>query len=227
MAKKKISKRMGWYIVKLSILIAVAVSIALSILAIHLETFLLLFSTIGVSSIVLYFAIMSFKREEARPPLKSLDCPSSRGTTESGSDEKGGWPYCTKRPLTLSEKNCYLRLVQALPDHIILSQVPLCRFIGVNKGADYLKWFSRIRHMSADFVVFDRQFEIMAVIDLEDGMHIIREDRLLANEEKGRVLGSAGIRFLRWPATMVPSKADIQKEFADAFSEPALMVVNA
>ena len=40
---------MGWYIVKLSILIAVAVSIALSILAIHLKTFLLLFSTIGVS----------------------------------------------------------------------------------------------------------------------------------------------------------------------------------
>lgn len=227
MGKKKISKSMGWYIVKLSILIAVAVSIALSILAIHLETFLLLFSTIGVSSVVLYFAVMSFKREEVQKDMKSRAGQSKLDLMENNNGEEGSWPYHTKRPLTLSEKNCYLRLVQALPDHIILSQVPFCRFIGINKNADYMKWFSRISQMSADFAVFDQNFEIVAVIDLEDGMHIIRDDRLLATEEKDRVLASAEIRLVRWPAATIPSKADIQKEFTDKFNELVLMAVNA
>jgi hypothetical protein len=33
------------------------------------------------------------------------------------------WPFYAKKPLSQSEQILYFRLVQALPDHIILAQV--------------------------------------------------------------------------------------------------------
>jgi hypothetical protein len=37
------------------------------------------------------------------------------------------WPFYAKKPLSQPEQILYFRLVQALPDHIILAQVQLSR----------------------------------------------------------------------------------------------------
>jgi len=75
-----------------------------------------------------------------------------------GVDADEVWPFYAKRPLFQVEQALYFRLVEALPDHIILAQVQLSRLLGVRKGNDYKAWFNRINRISADFVVCRKDF---------------------------------------------------------------------
>ena len=54
------------------------------------------------------------------------------------------WPFYAKKPLSQPEQILYFRLVQALPEHIILAQVQLSRLLGVKKGSNYQAWSNRI-----------------------------------------------------------------------------------
>ncbi len=48
------------------------------------------------------------------------------------------WPFYAKKPLSQPEQILYFRLIEALPEYIILAQVQLSRFLGVKKGHNYL-----------------------------------------------------------------------------------------
>ena len=105
------------------------------------------------------------------------------------------WPFYAKKPLSQPEQILYFRLVQALPEHIILAQVQLSRLLGVKKGSNYQAWSNRINRMSADFVVCNKDSSIVAVIELDDATHQ-REDRQAADAKKDKALGSADVRIL-------------------------------
>ncbi len=122
------------------------------------------------------------------------------------------WPFYAKKPLSQPEQILYFRLVQALPEHIILAQVQLSRLLGVKKGNNYQAWSNRINRMSADFVVCNKDSSIVAVIELDDATHQ-REDRQAADAKKDKALGSAGIQVVRWQAKAIPDLATIQKSF--------------
>jgi len=128
-----------------------------------------------------------------------------------GGDE--AWPFYAKKPLSQSEQVLYFRLVQALPDHIILGQVQLSRLLGVKKGNNYQAWSNRINRMSADFVVCKKDSSVVAVIELDDATHQ-REDREAADEKKDKALASAGVRIVRWQAKSMPDIASIQAALA-------------
>jgi very-short-patch-repair endonuclease len=124
-----------------------------------------------------------------------------------GADEV--WPFYAKKPLSQPEQVLYFRLVQALPDHIVLAQVQLSRLLGVKKGNNYQAWFNRINRMSADFVVCNKDSSIVSVIELDDTTHQ-KEDRQAADAKKDKALSSAGIRIVRWQAKAIPDIAAIQ-----------------
>ena len=127
-----------------------------------------------------------------------------------GADEV--WPFYAKKPLSQPEQILYFRLIQALPDHIILAQVQLSRLLGVKKGNNNQAWSNRINRMSADFVVCNKDSSIVAVIELDDATHQ-REDRQAADAKKDKALGSAGIQVVRWQAKTIPDLATIQRAF--------------
>lgn len=81
------------------------------------------------------------------------------------------WPFYAKKPLSQPEQVLYFRLVQALPNHIVLAQVQLSRLLGVKKGNNHQAWFNRINRMSADFVVCNKDSSIVAIIELDDATH--------------------------------------------------------
>ncbi len=81
------------------------------------------------------------------------------------------WPFYAKKPLSPPEQILYFRLIEALPEYIILAQVQLSRFLGVKKGHNHLSWSNRINRMSADFVVCNKDSSIVAVIELDDSAH--------------------------------------------------------
>jgi very-short-patch-repair endonuclease len=122
------------------------------------------------------------------------------------------WPFYAKKPLSQPEQVLYFRLIQALPEHIILAQVQLSRLLGVKKGNNYQAWSNRINRMSADFVVCNKDSSIVAVIELDDATHE-REDRQAADAKKDKVLGAAGVQIVRWQAKAMPDLASIQRAF--------------
>jgi very-short-patch-repair endonuclease len=119
------------------------------------------------------------------------------------------WPFYSKKPLSQPEQILYFRLVQALPEHIILAQVQLSRLLGVKKGNNFNAWNNRINRMSADFVVCNKDSSVVAVIELDDATHL-KEERQTADAKKDKALESAGVRIMRWQAKALPDIAAIQ-----------------
>lgn len=119
------------------------------------------------------------------------------------------WPFYAKKPLSQPEQVLYFRLIQALPDHIILSQVQLSRLLGVKKGNNYQSWLNRINRMSADFVVCNKDSSIAAVIELDDASHNSK-DRRAADEKKDKALKAAEIKIIRWQVKSIPDITAIQ-----------------
>jgi very-short-patch-repair endonuclease len=134
-----------------------------------------------------------------------------KAKAQGGSGNKD-WPFYAKKPLSQPEQILYFRLVQALPNNIILAQVQLSRLLGVKKGNNFQAWSNRINRMSADFVVCNKDSSIVAVIELDDATHE-REDRRAADAKKDKALGAAGVQIIRWQAKAIPDLATIQKAF--------------
>lgn len=122
------------------------------------------------------------------------------------------WPFYAKKPLSQPEQVLYSRLIQALPEYIILAQVQLSQLLGVKKGNNYQAWSNRINRMSADFVVCNKDSSIVAIIELDDATHQ-REDRQAADAKKDKALTSASVRIVRWQAKSIPDIAAIQATF--------------
>lgn len=119
------------------------------------------------------------------------------------------WPFYAKKPLSKPEQILYFRLTEALPEHIILAQVQLSRFLGVKKGHNYRSWSNRINRMSADFVVCNKDSSIVAAIELDDASHQ-KPDRQAADAKKDKALQAAEIKILRWQAKAMPDVSAIK-----------------
>ncbi|MES2536225.1 MAG: DUF2726 domain-containing protein [Pseudomonadota bacterium] len=120
------------------------------------------------------------------------------------------WPFYAKKPLTHPEQVLYFRLKDALPDHMILAQVQLSRFLGVRKDANSRAWKNRINRMSVDFLVCEKDAGIVAAVELDDRSHD-RPDRREADGKKEKALGSAKVRLIRWNAKDIPNIARIRE----------------
>jgi Protein of unknown function (DUF2726) len=131
---------------------------------------------------------------------------------EAKADDDTPWPFYSKRPLSQVEQVLYHRLVAALPEHIVLAQVPLSRVIGVKKGFSARGWLNRINRMSFDFVVCLKDSTVMAAIELDDRSHE-SADRVQADVKKSRAASSAGIRLVRWNVKGLPDPDDIRHAF--------------
>ncbi len=130
------------------------------------------------------------------------------------------WPFVAKRPLTTAEQVLYFRLVEALPEQMILAQVQLSRCLGVKKGHDVQAWINRISRLSADFVVCAKDASVLAVIELDDSSHD-RPSRQDSDARKEKALTAAGVRLIRWRATALPDIAAIKSALHSSVSRPA------
>lgn len=113
------------------------------------------------------------------------------------------WPFASKVPLSRVEQVLYFRLVQALPEHIVLAQVQLSRFLRVQKTSDHRSWLNRIIQKSADFLICEKDFSIVAAIELDDSTHE-RPQGIKRDETKNRALAAANVALIRWRASALP-----------------------
>ena len=76
------------------------------------------------------------------------------------------WEPGSTRLLTHAEREAYHLLRKALPDHMILAQVPVARFIKVPTRNSYAEWLRRVGSLCVDLVVCDMASHVLAVVEI-------------------------------------------------------------
>jgi very-short-patch-repair endonuclease len=121
----------------------------------------------------------------------------------------GPWPLEPTNPLTPVEQTLYWRLVASLPDHVVLAQVQLSRFMVVKRVDKAQAWRNKIDRKSVDFLICSKSFGVVAAIELDDASHD-RADRKKAVQDKDAALRSAAVRLIRWNTKRLPDSAAIR-----------------
>jgi hypothetical protein len=120
------------------------------------------------------------------------------------------WPLEPKRNiLSEPERALYQRLVQSLPDHVVLAQVQLLQVLNFKRGRRTQSVFNRICRLSLDFLIVSPDTHPIAAIELDDATHE-REDRRWADARKAHALQSAGVPLIRWNAKNLPDTPTIR-----------------
>jgi very-short-patch-repair endonuclease len=109
-------------------------------------------------------------------------------------------------PLTAREQAMYNRLVQTLPDLVVLPQVSFGALLTARTRAARSSFSRKI----ADFVVCDRSFKVVAVIELGDSKKN-RTGTSQRDAERDALLIEAGYRVLRYPR--VPDVGRVEADF--------------
>ncbi len=124
------------------------------------------------------------------------------------------WPLePTPTILTEREQVLYRRLVEALPECVVLPQVQLARALRFKRGQrDHAVW-NRICQLSIDFLIVRPDTSIIAAIELDDSSHR-RADRQDADARKGHALQSAGVPLIRWRVGKMPDVVSIKTAVA-------------
>ena len=129
---------------------------------------------------------------------------------------KGGladtWPFYAKKVLSEPEQVLYGRLVNALPECVILAQVQLSRVLAVKKGHNAREWNNRIDRMSLDYVVCLKDFSVVAAVELDDSSHET-PSRMQADSKKEKALAVAGVALVRWHVKALPDEKAIRDAF--------------
>ena len=141
--------------------------------------------------VVMYFA--SRRRAEAANRKRAL----------RNLDPVTAWPPEATRILTQHERTAYLTLVRALPDHVVLAQVPLARFLKVPRRHSYAEWLNRVGQLSADLIVCDKASQPVAVIEIHSTRDSPRSQQ--RHEVMARVLKAAKIRCVVWMEGSLPT----------------------
>lgn len=134
----------------------------------------------------------------------------ARGSEASSTSH---WPFSLRRPLTEPEQVLYFRLCHALPDHIVLAQVGMSRFLAVRRGHNARAWYNRLNRLSVDFLICTKDASVVAAIELDDASRQ-NPDRAHADAKKGLALTAAGVRLVRWNVGALPDEAAIRRAIA-------------
>jgi Protein of unknown function (DUF2726) len=118
-------------------------------------------------------------------------------------DTLTGWPPQATRVLTTQERIAFGTLVRALPEYMILAQVPLARFVNVPKRNSYADWLRRLGYQCADFVVCDMAAQVIAVVEVQNPQPSERARKRL--KRMARTLKAAKIPLLTWTENNLPS----------------------
>lgn len=124
------------------------------------------------------------------------------GETETKQGKASGNVWA-KYILTKREQPMFFRLTESLPDCIVLTQVSFNALISANTQADR----NTFNRKMADFVVCNKAFEVLAVVELDDSTHKGQEER---DNKRDELLKKAGYNILRYK--QVPNIDEVKRD---------------
>lgn len=126
-------------------------------------------------------------------------------------DTVTGWPPEATRVLTAPERRAHRLLRDALPECLILAQVPLARFLRVPTRHSYAEWMRRAGQLCADLVVCDDASQVLAVVDVRPSAEQASERHRKRHERMDRVLRKAGVRVVTWHEQNLPALDQVRE----------------
>jgi hypothetical protein len=137
-----------------------------------------------------------------RKPKKSS--AGKRPKTVEALDTLMAWQPTPTRVLTAGEREAYVVLRRALPEHLILAQVPLARFLKVPTRHSYTEWLRRVGQICADIVICEPNSLAVAVVEIRsaDGQDSERAQKRQARME--RVIKASGMPLHIWREGAIP-----------------------
>jgi very-short-patch-repair endonuclease len=121
------------------------------------------------------------------------------------SNSKEHTPLKARPILNITEQPVFLKLRKALPEHIVLTQVALSAILS-SCGQVTRNKLNRYR---ADFVVLNKELQVIAIIELEDPSQKRPENQ---KNDCSNMLKEANYRVIRYSHT--PDIDQIQRDFA-------------
>ena len=117
-----------------------------------------------------------------------------------------GFEVKPRIPVTANEQKMFWRLSEDFPapEFVVLAQVSFAALMTSRRQADRNQ-FNRKR---ADFVVCDKAFKVLAVIELDDASHKENDD-----QSRDTMLKAAGLKILRYRG--IPNSGTVK---ADVFA---------
>lgn len=126
-------------------------------------------------------------------------------------DTVQAWPPQAVRVMTLGERQAFEVLRRALPGHVILSQVPLSRFISVPTRNPYQQWLQRAGRLAVDILVCDFSSRAVAAIEVRTAEESQRAAK--RHQRLVEVLRAAGVEVHEWNEEDLPSIAEARELF--------------
>lgn len=122
-----------------------------------------------------------------------------------------GWPPEVTRVLAHRHRRAHEVLRRALPEHVILAQVPVARFLHVPARLSYAEWLRRIGHVCVDLLVCDRASRVIAVVEVRETGHRASERARKREKRLERVLRAAGVPLQVWDEAWMPDAATVRR----------------
>lgn len=125
-----------------------------------------------------------------------------------------GWPPQATRVLTNAERVAFSTLTRALPEYMILAQVPLSRFVNVPKRQSYADWLRRVGHQCVDFVICDMNAQVVAVVEVQSTAVQSNDRSKRRLQRVARTLTAAHIPLHVWTENALPASESARELIA-------------
>jgi hypothetical protein len=116
------------------------------------------------------------------------------------------WALGPRPVFNADERRVYRQLREALPHHVVLSKLPLVRFSQPNDPQQVRYWYNLLGGLNVTFAVCSANGRVLAAIDLETERGTSRR----AFQIKQAVLNACRVRYMRCPASHMPTVAELQ-----------------
>jgi hypothetical protein len=125
-------------------------------------------------------------------------------------DTLAGWPPQAMRVLSVPERMVLSALSRALPEYMVLAQVPIARFVRVPKRNSYVEWLRRLGTQCADIVVCDMTASVVAVIEIQGPTGQISQRSIKRLGRLRRTLKAANVPLHVWVENALPSPSEMR-----------------
>lgn len=128
------------------------------------------------------------------------------------------WLLSSRRVFGSQELRLYRRLREALPQHVLMSKLPLVRFSQPDDPGEVRYWYELLANQHVSFAICSESGRVQAAIDLEG----LRPTSRRSLKIKEAVLAACKVRYLRVTPDALPSVAELQALVpgAESLSQP-------
>lgn len=116
------------------------------------------------------------------------------------------WPLAPRPVFSAEERQVYRQLREALPQHVVLSKLPLVRFCHPHDPGRIRYWYELIGALNVSFAICTGSGRVLAAIDIESPSLRSRRGQRI----KQSVLAACEVRYLRCKADALPTIPELR-----------------